>query len=157
MGMDEMSLDDLMDSGNILDTGFLANRTVNILKTSRSINDDDKEILKNVLDFIDTIKRGREQYSTGRLGSNPVEAADAFSLTLNALLEIDHEILKRIEALLITVESQLTDILDKNRVAKTKAKDAKMFFNAMLEYSVQDSSKRFYNKVEDNEWLSLMI
>lgn len=152
-----MSLDDLLDSGNMLNTGFLANKTVNILKTSRSINDTDKEVLINVLDFIDTIKRGREQYSTGRLGSNPVEAADAFSLTLNALLEVDNEILMKIEELLITVERQLTDILDKKRVAKTKANEAKLFFNAMLDYSVQESSKRFYNKVEDNEWLNLMI
>jgi len=156
MGHRRMTLENLVNVSSRLETGFLANRTIKVLKETHKITEKDEFIINKCLNFINAIKQGQEQANTGRLGDNSVIAADAYSSTLTALLCIDDKLANEFEELIQNIENQLKDVLEKKKVTKTKVKDTRMFFEAMLHYSAQESSRKFYEKVEENEWLNLL-
>jgi len=154
LGVTMTTIENLMNHSSRLETGFLANRTMKILRESkRNLRENDEIIVKKGLEFIKTIELGREQVYSGRLGNNSVEAANAYSLTLAALIQEDMERSKNFAKLIKKIKYQLEDILDKKRISKKKAEDARFFFQMVMQFSIEESGRHFYDKVEANEWL----
>jgi len=148
-----MALENLMEITNDIETGFLASKTVSVLKKSQPVLETDEKIIRESLELIKIVKEGREQANTGKIGGDPVQAANAYSLSLTALLQSDRNANEEFENYIKKVHSQLEDILVKKRVAKTKVKEARRFFEILLNYSIKLSGRRFYDKIEENEWI----
>ena len=145
-----------MESGSLIERSLLSNRAVAILSENRQITDIDRSILRDGLDLIDIIIQGKNQVSSGKLGDNSLDAANAYSSTIAALIILDSQLLPTIEVFIRNVRKQINEVINKNEVIVSDVYDAKTFFEALLTYTLNESSKRHYNKSEDTEWTRLL-
>lgn len=148
-----MALENMMDVSTDVETGFLACKTIDILKTSHSLEGSDELIIRESIELVRIIREGRDQVNTGKLSESSIAAAHAYNLSSTALLQYGQDNSKEFEKYISKIQHQLEDVVEKMRVPRTKVKEARGFFEILLKYSINKSGSSFYDKVEENEWL----
>lgn len=142
-----MAFQNLMKMSHDVETGFIAGKTYKILNESkRKLSNEEIEILKDGLSFINKVSKGKELVSSGRLQSDAVSAIDAYAKTLITVSFMDKDRSEEFEVFIDGVRSELEDILKKRRVAKTLTKTSRLLFKYIREYTVNELSKKFYNE-----------
>ena len=136
---------------SLTSTGFLVNRTCRILSRSGKISEREIHILKRSLNFIDNILKGREHVNTGRLSGNALEALGIYTLIIPALSDnISNE---KFDSFIKEIKSEIEDALKKKRIAKTKVKKARMFFENINRHIIFRISSNYYEEVENAKWI----
>ena len=142
-----MAFENLMKMSHDVETGFIAGKTYKVLNVSkRKLSNEEIEIVKDGLSFINRVSKGKELVSSGRLQSDAVSAIDAYTKTLITVSFMDPDRSEKFENFIDGVRNELKDILEKGRVATTLTDTSKVFFKMIREYTVKELSQKFYNE-----------
>jgi hypothetical protein len=138
--------------GDNLESGFLADRICHILSKSQKLNERDKNAIERGIVFLDYALQGRKQISTGKLQRDAVNSVDAYARAVVAASYVEKDT-KDIENVLKMMKEELENIVKNNRVAASKAKYSKIFFEILKKYSVNAIGTQLYKKNEAVKWM----
>ena len=148
-----MDSENLLRSGSLIEKGFLSNRILEIVNEKKELSDSDLIILRDGQNLIKIIIQGKNQISSGKLGDDSLNAANAYSSTLSALISIDEELLHKIEEVIVKVQNQIKLVIDNRKVEKENIKELRLFFDALLQHTLNEISNDYYKNIEETEWM----
>jgi hypothetical protein len=122
----------LMELGDVLRHGLLADRVVEILNHETKLTPQDRRILESVKEFADDAKSGSEQVNTGRFTENAIESIAAYRATIQSLrLQPKREPNDEIDRFLSDMKNEVDSMLKKGKTTPKEAERTRLFFRAV--------------------------
>ena len=108
----------LMELGDPLRHGLLADRALRILSTEGKLTAEDREVLASLKKFVELSEDGSNQVTTGKLTTNAINSIDAYRMILSSLSynSLSKETLERIVKLLSAVKDEIAVVLEKGEI-----------------------------------------
>jgi len=122
----------LMELGDALRHGLLADRVVDILSHEVKLAPQDRRVLESVKTFVDHAQSGSEQLNTGRLTENAIESITAYRATIQSMrLQPKGDAIDEIDGFLNDMRKEVELMLKKGRTAPNEAEKTRHFFRAV--------------------------
>lgn len=136
---------ELSSFGNLLSEGFFADNVVRSFRTSHSLKPEERELLRDVLEFFRRSEKGREQVTTGKLYDDAPDAIGAYNRVLAIMERVDAnaEDEQGIIDFVSVMTKETQSALDSGELVTGKFEQTLNFFRLLRIWTLDESARNF--------------
>ena len=128
---------------NVLSDGFFADRVVRSIRREGKVGKDQKEILNDVLKYIETANRGKELVTTGKLHDDAIKSIDAYNRLLSIIVRMDEKYREAFHTITSQIRTEINQSLEEKNIDREKLQITIQFFQILREITLQESGSAF--------------
>lgn len=148
-----METSKLVELGDVLRHGLLADRVVDILGHEADLTPEDRRILESVKAFLDDAQSGSRQVNTGRFTENAIESIAAYRATIQSLrLQPKIEASNGIDEFLRDIKGEVESILHKGKTAPNETEKTRRFFRTVKKSAIYRVGRSLGREDEGLAW-----
>ena len=157
-----MKYNEILSLSEVVGEGFFAGRVVDLLESRKTMSTNDKELLEEVLSFVEKAKKGKRQVESGRLGSDALDSIGAYRRAIRIIaIQSFREGLERstkqaFQELLDGIKLEVQATIEDKRVDPDSLEKTRDFFKQIRLQTLNEASKYYSRKVEVISWPSLL-
>ena len=127
----------LLELGNPLSRGLLADRILEIFVSGKALSSDDRQVLSNLEKFLKHAEDGSRQVRTGNLSEGAIDSISAYRTVMSIPPRaLDKQRQDEIEKLVDDVTKEISLVLQNGKVASNDSQNLKAFARALRKVSI---------------------
>ncbi len=158
-----MKYKEISNLSDILEEGFFSDKVVDLLKEKRALDSNSEKTFAEILRFVEKVRSGEKQVTSGKLSSDAVDSISAYSRAINMIAyqsiaqgERTAE-RKALEDMLTSIYQEVKRALEKHIIDPNSLSVTLNFFKFVKDQTLHEASRYYSRKVEVVQWPSLLF
>jgi len=144
----------LMELGDPLHQGLLADRVLDILSSEKQLRPEDRQVLNGLKEFIEHAEDGSEQVKTGKLSENALASISAYRATIMSLppRPLEKDTRDHLARLLNDVRKEIDLALENGKILSSESENLRTFSRALRMFAINTVGKSLGREAEVLVW-----
>ena len=130
---------------SVLNQGFFADNVLMTLATKTPVKSGQKAVLNEILQYVETVEKGKEQVSTLKLSNNAMESIDAYDRVLAIVVAMYEDGIDKnnVDALTKEIRREVDDAIEKKMIIPENLGITTRFFDFVSRSTLDESASKF--------------